>query len=276
MHTHRVILALPLALAAFVGCAERHGSETPAPAKSTERSHAAEATEAPAAAETKAEPAKKAAKSSGGHHAAAGPSPLEAIARLSAGNARFASGRRGRSADATDDDDERTLTAKGQHPFAAVLTCADSRLPPELIFDQSIGDIFVVRNAGNVAEPVGDGSMEYGVEHLGVRLIVVLGHSACGAVKAVTGTTETLPGNLVAIQKNMPGLQAYAAEQAKAGKDPVAAGVRRNATDQATAMLAESEALRAAVAKGTLAIVPAVYDLESGLVEFLAPVGGSN
>ena len=68
---------------------------------------------------------------------------------------------------------ERATTAKGQHPFAAILTCADSRLSPELIFDQTIGDLFVVRNAGNVAEPVGEGSLEYAIEHLGVRLVIV-------------------------------------------------------------------------------------------------------
>ncbi len=266
MHPTRFLIA-PLVVAAFVGCAERHETPAikPAAEPAVERKSHAEAADVPA----KAEAAKPAA-----HHAAAGPSPLEAIARLSAGNARFASGRRSRSADATDDAEERTLTAKGQHPFAAVLTCSDSRLPPELIFDQSIGDIFVVRNAGNVAEPVGEGSLEYGVEHLGVRLIVVLGHAACGAVKAVSGTEQPLPGNLAAIQRNMPGLQAYAATIAKTGKDPMPAAVARNASDQAEALLRESEALRKAAEHGTIAIVPAVYDIESGLIEFLPPADG--
>jgi carbonic anhydrase len=141
MHPTRFLIA-PLVLAAFVGCAERH--ETPVSKPAAEP--AAEA----------AEPAKTEAAKPAAHKTTSGPSPLEAIARLSAGNARFASGRRSRSADATDDGEERTLTAKGQHPFAAVLTCSDSRVPPELLFDQSLGDIFVVRNAGNVAEPVGE------------------------------------------------------------------------------------------------------------------------
>jgi carbonic anhydrase len=269
MHKH--LMLIPLAcIAVAAGCAERHGEEPAPRAKSSPETRA----EAPAKAEAEAAAAAAAAAKAktADAHVASGPSPLEAVARMSAGNARFATGRRGRSADASDDAKERTATAGGQHPFAAVLTCADSRVPPELLFDQSIGDLFVVRNAGNVAEPVGEGSLEYGVEHLGIRLVVVLGHGSCGAVKAVTGTAGDLPGNLVHIQRNMAGLRDYAEQLKKTGyADIVAACVERNAGDQAAALLRESAVLRAAVASGNLAVVPAVYDLDSGLVEFMAP-----
>jgi len=271
MQPTRYLILAPLALAALAGCAERHEA-APATKPAAEHATPAEPAKEKSATAEKSTTAEKPAGKAASNHDISGPSPLEAIARLSAGNARFASGRRSRSADATDDAEERALTAKGQHPFAAVLTCADSRLAPELLFDQSIGDIFVVRNAGNIAEPVGEGSMEYGVEHLGIRLIIVLGHQSCGAVKAVAGTDGPLPGNLAAIQRNMPGLQAYAATIAKTGKDPIPAAVIRNAIDQATALLRESDSLRKAVEAGTLAVVPAVYELDSGLIEFLKPV----
>lgn len=245
-----------LACAAFVGCAERHDDK----ARAGDQPPA----EAPPAAKPAA--AKAAAKPAG--HATAGPSAIEAIARLASGNARFAAGRRTLSANSLDDQDERSATAGGQHPFAAVLTCADSRLPPELIFDQSLGGIFVVRNAGNVAEPVGEGSLEYAVEHLGIRLIVVMGHSACGAVSAAARAEDRLPGHLADIQAQMPSVRPTAEEARKAGSDPIVAAVRRNAQDQAIALLRESPVLSGAVG---LTVVPAIYDLESGLVEFLAP-----
>jgi carbonic anhydrase len=214
------------------------------------------------------------------HQAAHGPAPIEALLRLSAGNARFVAGKRTRSSDPGDDAAERRATAKGQHPFAAILTCADSRLSPELIFDQSLGDVFVVRNAGNVAEPIGEGSLEYAVEHLGVRLVVVLGHASCGAVKAVSGSEGPLPGHLADIQRAMPGLRDFAVERAKAGSSPenvISEAVQRNAAAQAAALLAGSPVLRAAAAAETISVLSAVYDLDSGAVGFqpAAPVAPS-
>ena len=258
----RTLLALALALPLV---AAEHGHDAPpAPAHDA---HAA--APAPAAAAPAAAPAAHALPHP------KGVSPIEGIARLSSGNGRFAVGKRTRSAESSDDAEERELTAKGQHPFAAILTCADSRLSPEIIFDQSIGDVFVVRNAGNVAEPVGEGSLEYAVEHLGVRLIVVLGHAKCGAVKAVTGTTAKLPGRLVAIQDRMPGLQAFfqqTCDQGKSVDDAVAASVGHNAEEQALSLLTDSALLQEAAAKGDIAVVPGVYDLASGLVEFRSPI----
>src|SRR5207253_8806048 len=107
--------------------------------------------------------------------------PAEAIAKLKEGNGRYASGRLQRSGQRTE---RRAELTKDQHPFAVIVSCSDSRVPPEIVFDQGLGDLFVVRVAGNVIDDHSLGSIEYAVDHLGVRLIVVLGHQSCGAVKA--------------------------------------------------------------------------------------------
>ena len=104
-----------------------------------------------------------------------------AIELLKAGNARFISGALSPKEDYAED---RKRLAEGQHPFAVVLCCSDSRVAPEIIFDQKLGDLFVIRNAGNVVDDDVLGSIEYAVEHLGTPLVVVLGHSCCGAVTA--------------------------------------------------------------------------------------------
>ena len=273
----RTLLALSLAISVPLVAAEHahdaHGHEAHAHAPAPATLAPKPAAPKPVAANPA--PAADAHGAPAAHAPPKGLSPLEGIARLSSGNGRFAVGKRTRSADSSDDADERETTAKGQHPFAAILTCADSRLSPDLIFDQSIGDVFVIRNAGNVAEPVGEGSLEYAIEHLGVRLIVVLGHAQCGAVKAVTGSDAKLPGRLVAIQDRMPGLRAYFQEVSGQGKTPeqaVAAAVARNAEEQALALLTDSAVLREAAARGDIAVVPAVYDLAGGLVEFRSPI----
>lgn len=129
-------------------------------------------------------------------HGAPGVDPGEALERLVAGNQRYATGY---PAHPLQNLERVKEVAKGQHPFAIVLSCADSRVPPEIVFDQGIGDLFVVRVAGNTALEDGIGSMEYAVEHLGARLIVVLGHERCGAVSAamsLQGKPGQEPGNL--------------------------------------------------------------------------------
>lgn len=198
-------------------------------------------------------------------------SPAVSQQSLVEGNARFVAAARTRSAETSNDADERKALAGGQHPFAAILTCADSRLSPELIFDQSIGDLFVVRNAGNIAEPVGEGSLEYAIEHLGVHLVVVMGHASCGAVKAVISTDAALPGHLVDIQANMPGLFAFAERARKVGTpalEVIQAAVEQNAEAQARALVAESPLLKEALVAGRITVVPAVYALDTGVVTF--------
>ena len=107
--------------------------------------------------------------------------PAEALNRLKAGNERFV---QGKINDSKSVITQRAATAQGQHPFAIIVACADSRVAPEIVFDQGIGDLFVVRTAGNLVDDHALGSIEYAVEHLGALCIVVLGHQRCGAVTA--------------------------------------------------------------------------------------------
>src|SRR5262245_40561826 len=116
-----------------------------------------------------------------GQEPASGLSAEQALARLLAGNARFVAHRE-RHPDIT--VRRRRALVSSQHPFAVILGCADSRVSPELLFDEGLGDLFVIRVAGNVVDDVVLGSIEYAVEHLGTKLIVVLGHEKCGAVSA--------------------------------------------------------------------------------------------
>ena len=123
----------------------------------------------------------------------------KALELLKAGNTRFVSG----TLTPKDDYTElRENLSKGQHPFAVVLCCSDSRVAPEIIFDQKLGDLFVIRNAGNVVDEHVLGSIEYAVEHLGTPLVVVMGHSSCGAVTA-THKGEALPDNIMALAKHI-------------------------------------------------------------------------
>src|SRR6184192_4185539 len=111
--------------------------------------------------------------------------PTEAISKLKEGNGRYAGGNLQHPGQTTE---RRAELANTQHPFATIVSCSDSRVPPEIVFDQGLGDLFVVRVAGNVIDDHGLGSIEYAVDHLGARLIVVLGHQSCGAVKAAKET----------------------------------------------------------------------------------------
>src|SRR5207245_4280782 len=111
--------------------------------------------------------------------------PAEAISKLKEGNGRYASGNLQHPGQTTE---RRAKLTKSQHPFAIIVSCSDSRVPPELVFDQGLGDLFVLRVAGNVIDDHSLGSIEYAVDHLAVRLIVVLGHQRCGAVHAAKAT----------------------------------------------------------------------------------------
>ena len=127
-------------------------------------------------------------------------SPEEALTLLKEGNQRFVAGQT--LPQDVSEEKRNSLVAKGQKPFAVIVSCSDSRLPPELIFDQGLGDLFVVRVAGNVLGPVAMGSVEYGVEHLHAPLLVILGHNHCGAVKASVDGGE-IPGSIGAIVANI-------------------------------------------------------------------------
>lgn len=184
---------------------------------------------------------------------------------LLAGNQRFVAG----TPAVHDLVTARAELAKGQHPSTIVLACADSRVAPELVFDRSLGELFVVRTAGNVADPVALGSIEYAVEHLGARLLVVLGHEHCGAVKAAASGAAMPTPNLQAIVDHIaPALDhvrpfAVADQLAELG---VAANVHQSASDVSS----NSPIIHEALANGTLKLIRAVYRLETGEVVRLA------
>lgn len=194
--------------------------------------------------------------------------PDEALAKLKEGNARFVAAPELCAIDLTK---RREEVAKGQAPWATVLACADSRVPPELIFGGlNLGELFVCRNAGNTADTDVLGTIEYGGEHLGSPLIVVLGHSSCGAVKAACEVAKTgaeLPGHIGLMVEAI--LPAAKAEMGKAG-DYVANTVRENARLVAQKIGTQSEIIKHLVEAGKVKIVHAVYDLDSGKVEFIA------
>lgn len=189
--------------------------------------------------------------------------PDEALKLLIEGNARYAANQpRERDFSA-----ERASRAKGQAPFAAILGCADSRVAPELAFDQNPGDLFVVRVAGNFMTPDGLGSLEYGAAVLGTKLIMVLGHTSCGAINATVEALQkgnTLPGHIADLVRAMkPGVEPALKQK---GDDlplrAVVANVRHNVErlKKATPILAPM------IAKKQLRVVGAYYELATGKV----------
>src|SRR6478672_8864878 len=153
-------------------------------------------------------------------------SPDTALAKLNEGNKRFVDAKVSAGKPTAE---RRTATAKAQHPFAIIIGCADSRTSPEIIFDQNIGDLFVERTAGNVVDDYLLGGIEYAVEHLGSRLIVVLGHQRCGAVQAAL-ESDTAPGHISSLVRDI-----QPAVQASKGKpgDALANAVHENAMQMA-------------------------------------------
>ena len=189
--------------------------------------------------------------------------PAEALKRLMDGNARYVANK----PNERDFSAGRAARVQGQYPFAQILSCADSRVPPELAFDQGPGDLFVVRVAGNVVSPDLLASLEYGAHSLGVPLLMVLGHSGCGAVDAaikVVKTKAVLPGHL-------PGLIApiepavLAAQKMQTGNlidNAVAENVRR----QMARLKSSEPVLQKLYASKKIDIVGGVYDLASGKI----------
>jgi len=191
-------------------------------------------------------------------HPAASVSADAALAKLNEGNLRFASSDVSQSKPTAA---RRAETAQEQHPFAIILGCADSRTAPELIFDQNLGDLFVIRTAGNLVDDHALGSIEYAVAHLGARLVVVLGHQRCGAVKAAL-ESDHAPGHIESLVRDIQ--PAVKAAKGKPG-DPLSATVAENARQVAAQ-------IKAKAALGDLAkevrIVSAVYDLDTGKIDW--------
>ncbi len=190
----------------------------------------------------------------------------DAIARLKAGNQRFMASRLKHPHQTTQRRMELTTS---QHPFAIVLGCADSRTSPEVLFDQGPGDVFVIRVAGNVLNDETIGSIEYGVEHLGARLVVVLGHERCGAIKAARDTIAAgahAPGHIESLVKAI----APAVESTK-GADAEATA-KANERNVARELRDSKPILNELVEKGTVSVVAAHYNLDTGAVEFFKDV----
>jgi carbonic anhydrase len=215
--------------------------------------------------------------------------PAEAISRLKEGNARYTSD----SQQPHESSDERTYMAtnsyenagmiflgmtaaqaakrraeltKNQHPFAIIVSCSDSRVPPEIVFDQGLGDLFVLRVAGNVTDDHSLGSAEYAVDHLAVRLIVVLGHQRCGAVKAARDTIAAKSEAPAHIQSLVTAIQS--AVEATVHGD-LETTVKANVKDVVQALRSSTPILKPKVDSDELRVVGAYYSLDTGSVTFL-------
>ncbi|MGP8299356.1 carbonic anhydrase [Streptomyces inhibens] len=193
--------------------------------------------------------------------------PAAALARLMDGNKRWVSGDLHHP---DRDPNRREFVAQEQEPFGAILSCIDSRVPPELLFDTGLGDLYVMRTGGEAVGPVVTGSVEYGPMTSGTPLVVVLGHQRCGAVEASYKSIrdgKPLPGNLEAIARALR--PAYAQAVREGGADPVETMARAQVTLTA-ANLRSNRDLAPLVGKGSLAVVGAYYSLDTGKVEVLS------
>ena len=217
-------------------------------------------------------------------------SPAEAISRLKEGNSRFTAGNPQHPHESAEERlymaknsyenagtislgmtaeqamKRRAELTKSQHPYAIILSCSDSRVPPEIIFDEGLGDLFIVRVAGNVLNDEGLGSIEYGVEVLGARLIVVLGHQSCGAVDAAMKTVAAkgkAPGH---IQSLVTAIKPVVNSTPKADLETM---TKANAKHVVDALRSSTPILKARVDAGEVQIIGGYYSLDSGAVTFL-------
>ncbi len=183
--------------------------------------------------------------------------------RLMEGNMRFVQGLfQGRNL-----LDLRRTLARGQQPEAAVLCCSDSRVPAELIFDQSLGDLFVVRTAGLVLEPTSIGSLEYAVAHLHVPLLVIKGHEGCGAVTAAVEHPEATEGHMGSIITQISPAVAQARQDGNSGEDLVEAATDIHLKYLEETLFQVSPIIREAIDAGRLEVVVAKYYLHAGQVQ---------
>jgi carbonic anhydrase len=217
-------------------------------------------------------------------------SPRDAIARLKEGNARFTAGNRQYSHESSDERayigkncyensgvialgmtseqaaKRRAELTKSQHPFAIILSCSDSRVPPELVFDEGLGDLFVVRVAGNVLNDEVLGSIEYGVDVLGGRVILVLGHQGCGAVDAAMKTVAVngkAPGH---IQSLVTAIKPVVQSTPNADLDAM---IKANVKHVVDALRSSTPILKAKVDSGDIHLIGGYYTLDTGAVTFL-------
>lgn len=201
---------------------------------------------------------------------AAGLTPEQALARLKQGNADFLADKP--SVKTSRDSDRRLAIARAQVPFAVLVGCSDSRVSPELLFDTGLGELFIVRNAGNTVDTVALGSIQYGVQVLGAPLVLVLGHERCGAVEAAISVVEkntVYPGSIgQMIEPIIPAVLKAKSRGPAKGDALLDAAVRENVGRIVRRLRSSEEALLAAQRAGKLKIVGARYDLDDGKVDF--------
>jgi len=197
----------------------------------------------------------------------------EALARLMDGNARFVSGVR--SVDILLKQAQRIRFVEGQKPFAIILGCSDSRVPAEIVFDQGLGDLFVIRVAGNIVAPSQVGSVEFAAQWFGTPLVVVLGHTLCGAVLATLKELENPSGNtsssvLSIVNRIRPSVAPlFATELCDQPEQLLQTAIRANILASTNQLRHGSEILEQLIQQGKLTIVGAEYSLETGEVDFI-------
>ncbi len=194
---------------------------------------------------------------------AAGDASLQ---KLLEGNKRYVEGNF-----ATKDlgETKRKDVGKGQKPFAIVVTCSDSRVPPEILFDQGLGDIFVIRVAGNIVDPIELGSIEYGAEHLNSPLIFILGHTKCGAVKATLEAKGAPEGNIGAIVKKIQPAVNAAKKKGGTQEEMLETAIRENMKNVYKDLMTKSKVIPHLVKEGKLKIVAGEYNIETGAVAMI-------
>jgi len=215
-----------------------------------------------------ANPPAAAHAASAGHsaHGAAGVDPDKAWQWLKNGNTRFVKGNLRRDGQ---NNQARQANVAGQHPHAILVSCSDSRVPPELVFDQKIGELFVVRSAGQSLDDSGIASIEYAVEHLGPRLIVVMGHESCGAVKAALDTMESKKAGSPSLDHLVANLHPHFSTLAKGPRsNGLVIEGKANVKGVAKDLVTRSAIVRDALEHGKIKIVTGLYRLGSGQVEW--------
>jgi carbonic anhydrase len=200
------------------------------------------------------------------HDKAKATSDAKALDRLMQGNERFVTGKWSRP---NQDAARRTEVAAGQKPFAIIVSCSDSRVPPEMVFDQGLGDLFVVRTAGHVVDPVAMGSIEFAVAKLGARQILVVGHERCGAVQAAL-EGATVPGSIGAILSD---IKPAVGGPTTATPEALDAAIAKQARAVAQQLRTASPVLTPMIQDGSLQVAAGVYDLDTGKVTALASEG---
>jgi carbonic anhydrase len=191
--------------------------------------------------------------------------PPAALEALKEGNARFVAST---ATHCQTGAQVREKLATGQAPNAIVLSCSDSRVPPEVIFDQGLGDVFTIRVAGNVLDAENIASIEYALEHLGSRLIVIMGHDSCGAVKAALETPKGGDAGSPSLDTLVAQIQSNLGARATAMDKTLRGPVKINVDAVAAALPGRSKIVKESIASGRVKLVRAIYGLADGKVEF--------